>query len=340
MLHILGIDTSCDESAAGVVTDGQVVRSNVIASQVAVHRPYGGVVPEVASRAHLISLPGVVAQALEEAGLGFGDLGAVAVTQGPGLVGPLLVGVAAAKAFAYASGIPLIAVHHLLGHLYTCWLARPELPLPAICLLASGGHTVLLYWEDHVRVRIVGRTLDEAAGEAFDKVARFLGLGYPGGPALEKLAAAGDPQAFSFPRAWLGPDSLDFSFSGLKTAVVNYCREVWAKGGQLPLADVAASFQAAVVEVLVEKAVRAMKSFNVQSLALAGGVAANGYLRQALEERARREGWNFTVPPRELCTDNGAMVAAAGYFLYRQGRVADQYLEAVPGLSLEAFLGN
>lgn len=339
-MYILGIDTSCDESAAGVVADGQLVRSNVIASQAAVHRAYGGVVPEVASRAHLVALPHVVARALAEAGLGFRDLAAVAVTQGPGLVGPLLVGVAAAKAFAYAATIPLVAVHHLLGHLYACWLARPGLPLPAVCLLASGGHTALLYWEGHVRVRVIGRTLDDAAGEAFDKVARFLGLEYPGGPALERLACAGDPQAFSFPRAWLGPESLDFSFSGLKTAVVNLCRDLRAGGGQLPLADIAASFQAAVVEVLVEKAARAMRALGAQSLAVAGGVAANGCLRRALRDRAGQEGWDLTLPPRELCTDNGAMVAAAGYFLYRLGKVADQYLEAVPGLSLPAFLGN
>lgn len=338
MLAILGIDTSCDESAAGIVVDGRFLRSNVIASQIAVHRAYGGVVPEVASRAHLTSLPPVLIRALEEAGLSYADLGAVAVTQGPGLVGALLVGVAAAKALAYALKIPLIPVHHLLGHLYSCWLARPDLSFPAVCLVASGGHTSLLLWEDHLRVTVVGRTRDDAAGEAFDKVARYLGLPYPGGPALEELAREGDPRAFSFPRAWLEPETLDFSFSGLKTAVVNCCRRLEASGRSLPLADVAASFQAAVVEVLVEKTARAMHTFRGSTLALAGGVAANESLRQSLAARASAEGWDLVVPPRELCTDNGAMVAAAGYFLYRGGRYGDVFLEAVPALRLEDFL--
>ena len=337
MLHVLGIDTSCDDSAAGVVTDGTELKSNAVASQAVVHQPYGGVVPEVASRAHLVNLPQVVEEALRRADLAYADLGAVAVTQGPGLVGALLVGVAAAKGLAYALRIPLIPVHHLLGHLYSCWLAQPDLPLPAVCLLASGGHTVLLYWEGHGRVRIVGKTLDDAAGEAFDKVARFLGLPYPGGPALEKAAAQGDPQAFPFPRAMLGPDSLDFSFSGLKTAVVYFCRR-WPKREALPREDVAASFQAAVVEVLVEKATRAMRLFRAPSLAVAGGVAANSALRERLLDRAGAEGWNLVLPPRELCTDNGAMIAAAGYYQYLQGKVADYYLEANPNLGLETFL--
>jgi N6-L-threonylcarbamoyladenine synthase len=292
----------------------------------------------MASRAHLISLPRILARAVEEAGVSLSELDAIAVTQGPGLVGALLVGVAAAKALAYALKLPLIPVHHVLGHVYSCWLARPGLRLPALCLLASGGHTLLLYWEDHVRVRVVGRTLDDAAGEAFDKVARFLGLGYPGGPALEKLAAKGDPGAFSFPRVLLAPDSLDFSFSGLKTAVVNFYRRRQEAGDSPVLEDVAASFQAAVVEVLVEKVSRAMHRFDLESLTVAGGVAANGALRRALEEKARLEGWELTLPPRDLCTDNGAMVAAAAHFLYQQGRTADLYLEAIPGLGLEAFL--
>ncbi|MGB9886146.1 MAG: tRNA (adenosine(37)-N6)-threonylcarbamoyltransferase complex transferase subunit TsaD [Moorellales bacterium] len=338
MLHILGIDTSCDDSGVGVVSEGRWLRSNVIASQAELHRVYGGVVPEVASRAHLVALPRVLVRALEEAGIGFKDLGAVAVTQGPGLVGALLVGVAAAKALAYALRVPLIPVHHLLGHLYSAWLAHPDLPLPAVGLLASGGHTLLLYWEDYLRIRVIGGTLDDAAGEAFDKVARFLGLGYPGGPALEKAAAGGDPGAFPFPRVLLGAESLDFSFSGLKTAVVNFCRRRREAGEPVPLEDVAASFQAAVVEVLVEKCSRALKVFPGRSLVVVGGVAANRTLRQALEEKAREEGWELVIPPPALCTDNGAMIAAAGYFLYQQGRTADFYLEAVPGLKLETFL--
>lgn len=338
-MHILGIDTSCDDSAAGVVTDGRNMLSNIIASQVDLHQEYGGVVPEVASRAHLVNLPLVIERSLKQAGLEYSDLDAIAVTHGPGLVGALLVGVAAAKAMTYSLGIPLIPVHHLLGHLYACWLARPGLSLPAVCLLASGGHTTLLFWEGHGKVRVIGRTLDDAAGEAFDKVARFLGLGYPGGPAVEKTALQGDPWAVSFPRAWLNKDSLDFSFSGLKTAVVNYWRQA-RENAPDTLPDVAASFQQAVVDVLVEKAARAVRTLGTESLVLGGGVAANGTLRSAMEAEALKQGWQFTVPRRDLCTDNGAMVAAAGYFLARNGRFADRYLEAYPSLGLENFLAG
>jgi N6-L-threonylcarbamoyladenine synthase len=323
-VYILGIETSCDETAAAVVRDGEAVASNVIASQIDIHRRYGGVVPEVASRQHLEKVTGVVEAALAGAGLGFADLSGVAVTAGPGLIGALLVGVAAAKAYAYALQVPLLAVHHLEAHLYANFLVNPALEPPLVALIVSGGHTSLVLVRQHLVYEMLGATRDDAAGEAFDKVARLLGLPYPGGPNLEALAAGGDPRAVAFPRAWLGEKSLDFSFSGLKTAVQNYLR----RDGAARPEDVAASFQAAVAEVLVEKTVAAARISGVGQIGLAGGVAANSAVRSLMLQRAEQEGLACFMPPRELCTDNAAMVACAGYRYFLARRFAPLEQEA------------
>jgi len=317
-VYILGIETSCDETAAAVVRDGEAVASNIIASQISIHRQYGGVVPEVASRQHLKKVTEVVEAALSGAGLSFADLSGVAVTVGPGLIGALLVGVASAKAYAYAQQIPLLAVHHLEAHLCANYLAYPDLRPPFITLIVSGGHTSLVLVRERLVYEVLGSTRDDAAGEAFDKVARLLGLPYPGGPNLEVLAQGGDPQAVAFPRAWLGEDSLDFSFSGLKTAVQNYLK----RGGLARAEDVAASFQMAVADVLAAKALAAARQNGVASIALAGGVAANSTLRNLLQSRAEHEGFNCYFPPKELCTDNAAMVACAGYYYFLARRFA------------------
>lgn len=316
---ILGIETSCDETSASVVRDGNYIASNIVASQIPIHRQYGGVVPEVASRQHLEKITYVVDKAVDDAGLGLDDLDGVAVTVGPGLIGALLVGVAAAKAYAYALHVPLIPVHHLEAHLYANFLSNTELVPPLLCLVVSGGHTSLILLKDHLEYEIMGTTRDDAAGEAFDKVARVLGLPYPGGPALEKLASQGDPQAVHFPRAWLSKDSLEFSFSGLKTAVMNYLRDKQGNEKAVSLPDVAASFQAAVVEVLVVKTMQAAKRSGVRDVCLAGGVAANSTLRQQFQREADQEGLRFYFPEKNLCTDNAAMVACAGYFHYLAG---------------------
>jgi N6-L-threonylcarbamoyladenine synthase len=326
---ILGIETSCDETSAAVVGDGGYIASNIIASQIAVHRQFGGVVPEVASRQHLEKITYVVEKAIKDAGLGFQDLDGVAVTVGPGLIGALLVGVAAAKAYSYALNIPLAPVHHLEAHLYANFLANRELTPPLVCLVVSGGHTSLIFLKDHLEYEILGATRDDAAGEAFDKIARVLGLPYPGGPALEELAQGGDPLAIRFPRAWLGNNSLEFSFSGLKTAVLNYLRDHdEEKSKELFHSDVAASFQAAVVEVLVKKTVTAAKLRGVSDVCLAGGVAANSALRELFEREAARENLRFHFPEKKLCTDNAAMVACAGYYHFLKGDRAPLNQEA------------
>ncbi|MDD2555599.1 MAG: tRNA (adenosine(37)-N6)-threonylcarbamoyltransferase complex transferase subunit TsaD [Syntrophaceticus sp.] len=313
---ILGIETSCDETSASVVRDGSYIASNIVASQIPIHRQYGGVVPEVASRQHLEKITYVVDKAVDDAGLGLDDIDGVAVTVGPGLIGALLVGVAAAKAYSYALNIPLIPVHHLEAHLYANFLSNTELVPPLLCLVVSGGHTSLILLKDHLEYEIMGTTRDDAAGEAFDKIARVLGLPYPGGPALEELASQGDPQAVHFPRAWLSKDSLEFSFSGLKTAVMNYMRDKQRNEEAVSLPDVAASFQAAVVEVLVVKTILAAKKSGVRDVCLAGGVAANSTLRGQFQRAADQEGLRFYFPEKKLCTDNAAMVACAGYFHY------------------------
>jgi N6-L-threonylcarbamoyladenine synthase len=308
-LLVLGIETSCDETAAACVRGGREVLSSVVSSQVDLHARYGGVVPEIASRAHSELIIPVTAQAMVEAGVDASGLDVVAATTGPGLIGALLVGVSAAKALALTWGLPFVAVNHLEAHLYAALLEEPELQFPLVVLLVSGGHTMLIEMVDHGEYRLLGQTLDDAAGEAFDKVARFLGLGYPGGPAVDQIALQGDPEAVAFPRAMLD-DGLDFSFSGLKTAVVNHVRE----HPEVSTADVAASFQAAVVEVLVAKARRAAREVGAAALALGGGVAANSLLREQFLGACADDGIQGFLPSRSMCTDNAAMIAATGWY--------------------------
>lgn len=331
---ILALETSCDETAVAVLVGRHDLRANLIASQVNIHRQFGGVVPEVASRRHLEQVNRLISMALEQADLDFSQIDAIAVTYGPGLVGALLVGVSTAKALAYGLQIPLLGVNHIEGHIYANWLERKEIPLPAIGLVVSGGHTSLVEMKDHGRYTLLGQTLDDAVGEAYDKVARAMGLGYPGGPALDKLARHGNGEAVPLPRAWLGQDSLDFSFSGLKTAVLNYLNRMSQKGEDVNLADLAASFQASVVEVLVEKTVTAARKRGLKTVLLAGGVAANSLLREQLQERCQKEGLKLYYPSLEYCTDNAAMIACAGYYRYKRGERATWYLNAVPNLKL------
>ncbi|MBZ4654466.1 MAG: metalloendopeptidase glycoprotease family [Peptococcaceae bacterium] len=331
---ILAIETSCDETAAAVLADGQDILANVVASQIKIHQKYGGVVPEIASRHHLEQVNLVVDLALHEAGITFDDLTAIAVTYGPGLVGALLVGVSTAKALAYALKLPLVGVNHIEGHIYANWLGNDSILFPVVCLVVSGGHTALVEMQGHGRYRLLGQTLDDAAGEAYDKVARAMGLGYPGGPLLDSLAREGDEKAIALPRAWLGDDNYDFSFSGLKSAVLNYLNRAAQKGEEVNKADLAASFQASVVEVLVEKTVRAAKAQNVKTVLLAGGVAANSALRKYLLKRCHEENLQLLYPPLHYCTDNAAMIACAGYYRYKMGERADWYLNAVPNLKL------
>ena len=306
---ILGIETSCDETAASVVVGGNIVRSSVVSSQVDIHARFGGVVPEIASRAHVDLLTPVIAEALVEAGVEGHDLDAVAATYGPGLVGSLLVGVSTAKALALVWDIPFVAVNHLEAHLYAALLEDPSLELPLVVLLVSGGHTMLISMEHHGQYRMLGSTLDDAAGEAFDKVARYLGLGYPGGPAIDHIAMEGDPGRVSFPRA-MYHEGLDFSFSGLKTSVINHVR----KHPEVHTADVAASFQEAVVDVLVTKARRAARQIGAKGLVLGGGVAANSLLRERFLSACVEDGIHGFLPSREMCTDNAAMVASAAWY--------------------------
>jgi N6-L-threonylcarbamoyladenine synthase len=330
---ILGIETSCDETAAAVVERATEVRSSVVASQIDRHARYGGVVPEIASRAHVEMLTPVVAQALVEAGVADDEIDAVAATVGPGLVGSLLVGVSAAKALALVWGVPFVAVNHLEGHLYAAFLEEPDLDLPLVVLLVSGGHTLLVHMEDHGRYHLLGSTIDDAAGEAFDKVARFLGLGYPGGPVIDKLAQQGDPTAIAFPRAMIdrtGEGRHDFSFSGLKTAVVNHVRH----HPDVATADVAASFQEAVVDVLVTKARRAAQEVGAKGLCLGGGVAANSALRQRFAEACAHDGIRSFVPSRSMCTDNAAMIAAAGWWRLQADGPSPLDTGATPNLRL------
>jgi N6-L-threonylcarbamoyladenine synthase len=330
---ILGIETSCDETAAAVVTRATQIRSSVVASQIDQHARYGGVVPEIASRAHVEMLTPVVAQALVEAGVADDEIDAVAATSGPGLVGSLLVGVSAAKALALVWDVPFVAVNHLEGHLYASFLEEPDLDLPLVVLLVSGGHTMLVHMEDHGRYHLLGSTIDDAAGEAFDKVARFLGLGYPGGPVIDRLAADGDPRAIAFPRALLDRTDegrFDFSFSGLKTAVVNHVR----KHPDVAAADVAASFQDAVVDVLVTKARRAAREVDAKGLCLGGGVAANSALRERFVAACAEDGIRSFVPSRAMCTDNAAMIAAAGWWRLRSDGPSPLDTGATPGRRL------
>ncbi|SHN65759.1 tRNA (adenosine(37)-N6)-threonylcarbamoyltransferase complex transferase subunit TsaD [Desulfitobacterium chlororespirans] len=333
-INILGIETSCDETSAAVLRNGCDLLSHVISSQIKTHQKYGGVVPEVASREHILHLQSVVEQALQEAKMGFGDLAGIAVTYGPGLVGSLLVGVAGAKAMAYAAGVPLLGVNHLEGHIYANFLHNPDLEFPLLALLVSGGHSHLVYFEGHGKYRVLGQTRDDAAGEALDKVARTLGLGYPGGPYIQKVALEGNPHAYEFPRAMLEPGSLDFSFSGVKSAVLNTLNSARMKGETVNVADVAASFQEAIVDVLVRKTLLALAKTKAPALVLAGGVAANTLLRERLAEATQKRRIAFSYPPSILCTDNGAMIATAGYYRYLAKDYAPWNLNAIPGLNL------
>ncbi len=331
---LLAIESSCDETAAAVLSNGRTVLSNVISSQIPIHERYGGVVPEIASRNHVLNLPGVIDKALSEAGCSFDDLCAIAVTYGPGLVGALLTGVSAAKAIATARNLPLVGVNHIHGHIAANYIAHPELEPPFVCLVASGGHSHIVYVKDYTEFEILGRTRDDAAGEAFDKIARVLGLGYPGGPKLEKLAEEGNSEAISFPRVTFGDGCYDFSFSGVKTAVINYIHREEQRGAEINKADLAASFQRAVVEALTEHTVAAAKAKGCKTITLAGGVSANGALRESFDKAAGEEGFSLYYPPLVLCTDNAAMIGCAGYYLYEKQIFADSTLNAVPNLKL------
>jgi len=314
-MRVLGIDTSCDDTSVAIVADGTTILANIVASQVDIHHRYGGVVPELACRKHIEAIGPVYRSALDEAGLTLADLDAIAVTQGPGLIGALLVGLSFAKALAYASGKPLVPVNHLEGHICSAFLESPDLTCPFICLVVSGGHTDLYYCETPGVYRLLGQTRDDAAGEAFDKVSKLLGLGYPGGPMIDRLAGEGDAQAIRFPRTYLGKDSLDFSFSGIKTAVLHYVR----KHASTPVADLAASFQQAVVEVLVAKTLNAARQCEANRVVVTGGVAANSQLRREMQAACAKAGLQLVMPHPRLCTDNGAMIAAAAHWRLHLG---------------------
>ena len=332
---VLAIETSCDETAASVMRGGVEVLSSVVATQVDFHARFGGVVPEIASRKHTEAIVGVVDEALERAGVGFGDLDALGVTYGPGLIGALVVGVAYAKGLSLATGLPLVGVNHLEGHIFANRLADPELKTPLIALVVSGGHTSLIHVPEWGEYHTLGSTLDDAAGEAFDKVAKLVGLGYPGGPAISRLAEEGDPAAIPFPRAMLHSGDYDFSLSGLKTAVLTYVRREQAAGREVHLPNLAASFQAAVIDVQVAKAVRAAAEYGVKDFCLGGGVAANVALREALKNALAANGVRLSVPPFALCTDNAAMIAAAAHFRLLKGGFLDLSAEATASLPLD-----
>ena len=316
---ILAIESSCDETAAAVVKNGREVLSNVISSQIALHTLYGGVVPEIASRKHIEKINQVIEEALKEAEVTLDDIDAIGVTYGPGLVGALLVGVAEAKAIAYAKKKPLVGVHHIEGHVSANYIEHPDLEPPFLCEIISGGHTHLVIVKDYGSFEILGRTRDDAAGEAFDKVARAIGLGYPGGPKIDKLAKEGNPHAIDFPRAHMEDAPYDFSFSGVKSAVLNHLNKCRMTGEPIVEADIAASFQQAVVDVLVDNAIRAAKDYHMDRLAIAGGVASNGALRAAMEAACEKEGIRFYRPSPIFCTDNAAMIGVAAYYEYQKG---------------------
>ncbi len=331
---ILAIESSCDETAAAVVRNGREVLSNVISSQIDLHTLYGGVVPEIASRKHIERINQVIEEALSTAGVSLAQTDAVAVTYGPGLVGALLVGVAEAKAIAYAAGKPLVGVHHIEGHIAANFIEHPELEPPFLSLVVSGGHTHLVRVEDYGVFTILGRTRDDAAGEAFDKVARAIGLGYPGGPKIDRVAREGDPEAIAFPRTHIEDAPYDFSFSGLKSAVLNYINGCQMKGQEYRQADIAASFQKAVTDVLVGNAMRAVEEYHEDRFAIAGGVAANSALRQAMKEACEERGVKLYYPSPVYCTDNAAMIGVAGYYEYRKGVRHGLDLNAIPNLRL------
>ena len=333
-VYILAIESSCDETAASVVKNGRTVLSNIISSQIQLHTIYGGVVPEIASRKHIEKINQVIEAALDEAKMELGQMTAIAVTYGPGLVGALLVGVAEAKAIAYGAKKPLIGVHHIEGHVSANFIEHPDLEPPFVCLIVSGGHTHLVIVKDYGEFEIIGRTRDDAAGEAFDKVARAVGLGYPGGPKIDKAAKEGNPHAIEFPRGKVDGAPYDFSFSGLKSCVLNYINHAKMLGEEICVPDLVASFQNSVVDSLVSRAVSAAKEFGYPKLAIAGGVASNTALRAGMEAACRKEGLSFYYPSPIFCTDNAAMIGVAGYYEWLKGNVSGWDLNAVPNLKL------
>jgi len=332
---ILGIETSCDETAAAIVEDGKKIISNIVASQISIHQKYGGVVPEIASRKHMEDIIPVIDKALDESGKKITDLSAIAVTHGPGLIGSLLVGLSVAKAMAYAKTIPLIGVNHLEAHIYANFLEHNDIKPPFVCLIVSGGHTSLVYIKRFGEYKLLGQTKDDAAGEVFDKIAKVLDLGYPGGPIIEKLAKEGDPSSIKFPRPILNDKSYDFSFSGLKTAVIYYIKELKEENKNIPVSDILASFQQAVTDVLVGKTLKAALNFKTKQIILAGGVAANSSLRKEIKEKANLLNIKVFYPSISLCTDNAAMVASAGYYKFKENKKSSLSLDAVSRLPLE-----
>ena len=331
---VLGIETSCDETSAALVVDGRTILSSTIATQLDLLKKYGGVVPEVAARRHTELIGYVIKEALDTAGKTLDDIEAVAVTSRQGLVGCLMVGVAAAKSISYARQVPLIGVHHIEGHIFANRLSNPELPVPHVCLTVSGGHNMLVYVQENCCYELLGTTLDDAAGEAFDKIAKFFGLDFPGGPVIDKLSKLGNPKVFNFPRPMIRSKSLDFSFSGLKTAVINRFKKDIALNYALPIADIAASFQEAIVEVLVAKALRALEEKGLAALSVTGGVSANSRLREVFQETCRKKGIDVFFPKLSLCTDNAAMIAAAGYARMMLGERSDLRLNVFPNAPL------
>ncbi|MCQ1528662.1 tRNA (adenosine(37)-N6)-threonylcarbamoyltransferase complex transferase subunit TsaD [Lutispora saccharofermentans] len=331
---ILAVESSCDETSASLVRNGREVLSNIISSQISVHKKFGGVVPEVASRKHIENISQVIDLALDEAGLKLDDIDGIAVTYGPGLVGALLIGLTTAKALAYARKLPLIGVNHIEGHIYANFIQHKELEPPFVCLVASGGHSHIVNVRSYGKYEIMGMTRDDAAGEAFDKIARALGLGYPGGPLVDKIAREGNPHAIDFPRAYLEEGSYDFSFSGLKSAVLNFLNSLSMKGSSPDIPDVAASFQQAVVDVLSDKLIAAAEEKKSPYAVLAGGVAANSKLREELSNKGLEKGIKVLYPDPILCTDNAAMIGSAGYYKLLRGEISEMNLNAVPNLTL------
>ena len=337
---VLGIETSCDETSAALVDDGKVVLSNVVATQLDLLKKFGGVVPEIAARRHVELIGYVIDEAIDSAGKTLADVEAIAVTARQGLIGCLLVGAAAAKSLSYSLRIPLIGVHHIEGHIFANLLSNPQIPMPHVCLTVSGGQTMLLYIRDYCQYELLGTTLDDAAGEAFDKIAKFLELGFPGGPVIDRLSTQGDRKTFNFPRPLLRANNLDFSFSGLKTSLINAFKDRVAADERLPLEDIAASFQEAVVDVLVTKTMRAASEQGATAVSVTGGVSANRRLREVFLSTCKRQGIEVFFPELSMCTDNAAMIAAAGYARFKRGEIADLNLDVLPNAPLEVQRGS
>ncbi|WP_186855155.1 tRNA (adenosine(37)-N6)-threonylcarbamoyltransferase complex transferase subunit TsaD [Acetobacterium paludosum] len=333
-MKILSIETSCDETSVAIVEDGRKILTNRIYSQIDIHKKYGGVVPEIASRNHITKLPYIIEDALEETQMRLEDVDAIGVTNGPGLIGALLVGLSEAKAIAYSLDKPLIGVHHIEGHIAANFLQYPELEPPFLTLVVSGGHSHLVLVEDYQTFKVLGRTIDDAAGEAFDKISRVLGFGYPGGPAIDCAAKKGDPEAIAFPRVFLDKKEYNFSFSGLKSSVLNYINSKKMKNEPIVVNDVAASFQMAVVEVLVKKTIACAKGIHMNKICMAGGVSCNSLLRQMMTDAAKEEGLSLYYPDPILCTDNAAMIGSMAYYNFINGAVSDLSLNGIPGLKI------